>query len=185
MVAAEPLSEEPQGMDDMDDDMGLLHASIPSIPHAIASPTIADRDTESQQFPTPTRRQIVWVFLRVYSTLFPSLHHFKIKTFLGKTASILAAPAFTALTLTLPVVVIPYENCHISREKTFGSECPLIDFEEEGMEQALIAEEEVEHEMHDLAFNKWLLAAQSILGPLFCAGVITSMCTRLITSVLD
>jgi len=42
------------------------------------------------------------------------------------------------------------------------------------MERALIAEEEVEKDLHDLIFNRWLMAVQCILGPLFCAGVLCS-----------
>jgi len=122
---------------------------------------------------------MVSILLRVYGTLFPSLLRFKTKTPLGKIVSIFAAPAVMALTLTLPVVVIPYEHNLISREKTFGGEGRLLDFEEEGIERALIAEEEVQEGMHDLAFNKWLLAAQCILGPLFCARVLASMCIML------
>jgi hypothetical protein len=55
-------------------------------------------------------------------------------------------------------------------------ESPLIEFEEEGMERVLIAEEQVEEEMHHqpLEYNKWLLATQCIFGPLFCVVVLFS-----------
>jgi sodium/potassium/calcium exchanger 6 len=91
---------------------------------------------------------------------------------LGKVASVFAAPAVLALTLTLPVMVTPYENSHTHEEKIQGSEGRLIDFEEEGIERALIAEEEVQEDMHEMKFNKWLMAAQCALGPLFCVGVL-------------
>jgi sodium/potassium/calcium exchanger 6 len=108
----------------------------------------------------------------IYRTLFPSLHHFRSKTVLGQIASVFAAPAVMLLTLTLPVVVTPYESRHHSHEKTPGQEDNLIDFEEEGVERILIAEEEVEEEMHGMPFNKWLTAVQCICGPLFCAAVL-------------
>jgi sodium/potassium/calcium exchanger 6 len=91
---------------------------------------------------------------------------------LGKIASIFAAPALLALTLTLPVMVTPYENPYSHEEKTQGSEGRLVDFEEEGIERALIAEEEVQEDMHEMKFNKWLMAAQCALGPLFCVWVL-------------
>jgi sodium/potassium/calcium exchanger 6 len=110
----------------------------------------------------------------IYHTLFPSLHHFRSKTILGKIAAIFAAPAILVLTLTLPVIVTAYDNGHMSREKILGAEGRLIDFEEEGIERVLIAEEETREEIHDLTFNKWLMATQCALGPLFCVGVLFS-----------
>lgn len=123
-------------------------------------------------------------------------------------ASVLAAPAVLALTVTLPVHVTPH-GMSGSDEKAaavaaatahgFGGggggvmegsaplqgipgtapvferpDTRLVDFEEEGIERVLIAEDEVEAEMHPhtLKFNKWLMAAQLVLGPLFCATVL-------------
>jgi sodium/potassium/calcium exchanger 6 len=80
------------------------------------------------------------------------------------------------LTLTLPVVVTPYQSAHHSREKTPGEESNLIDFEEEGIERVLIAEEIAEEEMHGMLYNKWLTTAQCTCGPLFCAAVLFGMC---------
>lgn len=77
-----------------------------------------------------------------------------------------------ALTLTLPVVVTAYEDAGASREKLASSESRLVDFEEEGVERALIAEEEVQEDMHELKFNKWLMAAQCALGPLFAVAIL-------------
>ena len=117
---------------------------------------------------------------RTWHTLFPTLHHFWSKTFLGKIVALFAAPAVMALTITLPVVVTPFEAAQ-SMEKppavTTGSvDSRLIDFEEEGVEveRALIAEEEVTQELHELKYNKWLMAAQCIFGPLWCATVLFS-----------
>jgi solute carrier family 24 (sodium/potassium/calcium exchanger), member 6 len=147
-----------------------------SVSHTSA-PTISDSDAESQQgLPLTWWRLILSTFTLAFGTLCPSLHHFRSKSLLGKVVSIFAVPAVMALTLTLPVVVIPYESHHISREKAFAGEGRLIDFEEEGIERALIAEEEVQEELHELAFNKWLMAVQCICGPLFCVGVLFSAC---------
>jgi sodium/potassium/calcium exchanger 6 len=151
----------------------------PSIVYTAASSTASDIDTESQQFsPPPKRRHRVMRALdAIYHTLCPSLHHLGSKTVLGKVAAIFAAPAIMALTLTLPVVVTPYYDGKKAEEKTFpsGSEGRLVDFEEEGIERVLIAEEEVQEDMHDFRFSKWLTAAQCIFGPLFCVGVLFGM----------
>jgi len=86
-------------------------------------------------------------------------------------AAIFAAPAVTALTLTLPVVVTDYHDAIAPFEKP-ENVGRLVDFEEEGVARALIAEEVVEEEMHDLKYNKWLMATQCALGPLFCVAIL-------------
>lgn len=145
---------------------------IPTISRTPASP-VSETDTESQHYIPPTRRQRVGrVFAHTFHLLFPTLHHFRSKPFLGKIAAVFAAPAVMALTLTLPVVVTAYEDVGASKEKIHRSESRLIDFEEEGVERALIAEEEVAEEMHELKFNKWLMAVQCALGPLFCVAIL-------------
>ncbi|KIM85010.1 hypothetical protein PILCRDRAFT_817849 [Piloderma croceum F 1598] len=168
LLVTPALSDEPEELDD-----DSIRPAIPSISRTPASPTTSDGDDEAQQYTPPTRRQrILHILGRTGHILCPSLHHFRSKSFLGKIASIFAAPAVLALTLTLPVMVTPYESSHAHEEKTQGSEGRLIDFEEEGIERALIAEEEVQEEMHEMKFNKWLMAAQCALGPLFCVGVL-------------
>lgn len=112
--------------------------------------------------------------------LFPTLHNFQQKTFVGKIAAVFAAPAVMVLTLTLPVVVTVYDIGGESQEKLFGDQSRLIDFEEEGVERALIAEEEVQEEMHEMKFNKWLMAVQCALGPLWCIVVLFGTRFRLI-----
>ncbi|KAJ7104199.1 Sodium/calcium exchanger protein-domain-containing protein [Mycena belliarum] len=147
--------------------------SVPSISRTPASPTNTDIDAESQNFQPPTRRQrLLYVVASAYNTLFPSLHRFRSKTVLGQVASVFATPAVMLLTLTLPVVVTPYQSAHLSREKTPGDAGNLIDFEEEGIERVLIAEEEVAEDMHGMLYSKWLTAAQCTFGPLFCAAVL-------------
>ncbi|KAJ3734244.1 Sodium/calcium exchanger protein-domain-containing protein [Lentinula guzmanii] len=156
------------------DDPSSMSSSIPTISHTPASPT--GTDTESQNFPhlPLTKWQRLKNLLGVcYYTLFPTFHHFRSQSVLGQIASMFAAPAVMLLTLTLPVVVTPYVPAHHSREKLDSSH-NLIDFEEEGIERVLIAEEEVEDELHGVGFNKWLTAVQVLLGPLFCVAVLFS-----------
>jgi len=140
---------------------------------------VSETDTESQHshglYTMPSRRQrFTHVLGHTFHLLFPTLHGFRTKSFLGKIAAVFAAPAVMALTLTLPVVVTAYESAGKEREKLHGgqSESRLIDFEEEGVERALIAEEELTEEMHELKFNKWLMAVQCTLGPLFCVAIL-------------
>ena len=165
---------------------GYGHTPIPSISHTPASPiSSAESDTESQTYvevPLSRRQRVFRFVAHVGHILFPTLHEFWSKSFLGKIAAVLAAPAVLALTLTLPVVVTSYENPDASEKRhSMGgtSVSPLVDFEEEGVERALIAEEEVEEEMHELKFNKWLMAVQCCLGPLFCAAVLLGACYQL------
>ncbi|CDO75173.1 hypothetical protein BN946_scf184866.g14 [Trametes cinnabarina] len=150
------------------------HTSLPSISHTSASP-LSEGDSESQTYVAPTRGQRIWDSLaHIGHILFPTLHNLGGKSFLGKIAAVFAAPAVVMLTLTLPVVVTSYEDMGASEKRKGRSpeQGPLVDFEEEGVERALIAEEEVEEEMHEMAFTKWLLAVQCFLGPLFCAVVL-------------
>ncbi|TBU46792.1 Sodium/calcium exchanger protein-domain-containing protein [Dichomitus squalens] len=159
---------------------GGQHTRIPSISHTPASPTsVSDTDAESQtcvEVPRTRRQRVYKALAHVGHILFPTLHDFWSKSSLGKIAAILAAPAVMALTLTLPVVVTAHESPESSEKRRHSaagsSVSPLIDFEEEGVERTLIAEDEVEEEMHELKFNKWLMAVQCCLGPLFCAAVL-------------
>ncbi|EMD34076.1 hypothetical protein CERSUDRAFT_117589 [Gelatoporia subvermispora B] len=149
------------------------HQSVPTISRTPASP-VSDVETESQRshyIPLSRRQRIARAIFQTFHILFPTLQQFRSKSFLGKIASILAAPAVMALTLTLPVVVTAYEGVHPS-EKAQGTENRLIDFEEEGVERALLAEEDVEEEIHELKFNKWLMAVQCTLGPLFSVAIL-------------
>jgi len=97
---------------------------------------------------------------------------------MGKVVSLFAAPAVMTLTVTLPVVVTPLEpeeSVEKLPETAEGStDSRLIDFEEEGVEveRALIAEEETAKELRELKYNKWLMAAQCIFGPLWCVAVL-------------
>ncbi|KAG2037702.1 Sodium/calcium exchanger protein-domain-containing protein [Suillus americanus] len=154
---------------------------IPSISHTPASPTDAasTATTEVEPYVPPSKLKRAWrVVRKTYYILFPALHHFREKNALGKIASLLAAPAVMALTLTLPVVVVPYDSNGSASEKMHkhhhnaGEDGRLMDFEEDGIERALIAEEVMQQDLHEIEFNKWLMAAQCVLGPLFCVGVL-------------
>lgn len=106
--------------------------------------------------------------------LFPTLHHFDKQSLLGQIASIFAAPAVLVLTVTLPVVVTPLAGSLAAKEKLYADDAPLMDFEEEGVQRVLIAEEEVQEEMHEMKFNKWLMATQCALAPVVCVKVLFS-----------
>jgi sodium/potassium/calcium exchanger 6 len=149
---------------------------LPYIMRTPASPSASTSDagSEEQLYVPPSKRQHVWFVLRqTFHTLFPTLSNFRQQSILSKIACILAAPAVLCLTLTLPVVVTPYGNDPASPEKMLtGGDARLVDFEEEGQERVLIAEEEMEENMHQLQFNRWLMAVQCICGPLFCIAVL-------------
>lgn len=139
----------------------------------------SETDTASQQFtPPPKPQKAKHVLYRMWHTVFPTLHHFWDKTFVGKIVSLFAAPAVMALTITLPVVVTPYvTNNSVEKLSATVAGTPdsrLIDFEEEGVEveRSLIAQEEPVDELHELKYNKWLMATQCIFGPLWCAAVV-------------
>ena len=180
------------------DGSGLAPIPIPVISRTPASPTSTtaddDDDTESQTLVMPSRRaRVAGALAHAAHVLFPTLHGFWAKPLLGKVAAVLAAPAVMALTLTLPVVVTAYDDAGAAAEKhrahaagggAEGGEGRLIDFEEEGVERALIAEEEVEEEMHELGFNKWLMAVQCCFGPLFCVVVLFGASSAGFVSVL-
>lgn len=128
--------------------------------------------------PTPiTRWQLIKRRVQPYfHTLFPHLQNISKKSVLSVLVAIFATPGVLALTITLPVVITSYEN---------PSECPaandtmngrLVDFEEEGVERVLVAEDELKEDLDEGTYHKWLTAVQCILGPLFCMSIIIGMC---------
>jgi len=137
-----------------------------------SSITVSDAESDEQLYTPLTKCQRIRAALgNAYHILFPTLHNFRQQGLLTQMACVLAAPAVLCLTVTLPVVVTPYNNSHSSYEKLYA-DARLVDFEEEGIERALIAEQEVEENIHELSFSKWLTAAQCVLGPLFCVQVL-------------
>ena len=174
-INEEHQSAHPDGLNDyFSSRQNYQLQTAPSIYRIPPSPSTTLSDTESdEQLYTPlTKRQRIWATLgKAYHILFPTLHNFGQQSRLTQMACILAAPAVLFLTLTLPVVVTPYNNLHASHEKIYG-DARLVDFEEEGIERTLIAEQEVEENIHELTFSKWLTAVQCVLGPLFCVQVL-------------
>jgi sodium/potassium/calcium exchanger 6 len=147
---------------------------IPEISHTPASPR-SDTNSDVAHHIVATRRQSICLALtRTSHILFPTMHEFKTKSLLGKFAAVFAAPAVFALTITLPVVVRPYDSLGRRYEKDPSTVNTLTTFEEDGIERTLIAEEVVLEEMHELKFNKWLMAVQCAFGPLFCTAVLFS-----------
>ncbi|KAI0033562.1 Sodium/calcium exchanger protein-domain-containing protein [Vararia minispora EC-137] len=146
--------------------------SIPIISHTPASPD-TPTISESRQASKPSqRRRILRIIGYAWHILFPTFHDFRDKSILGKIAAIFAAPAVFALTLTLPVIVIPYDAAHSHYEKSMSTTDSLIAIAEGATECALLAEEDIQEEMNHISFNKWLMAAQCTLGPLFAIGVL-------------
>lgn len=132
---------------------------IPSISQTPASPhemLPLPEEVEVENPPAPPRG-LWYVLVRTWHILFPSLHHFKSKTLIGKIVSLLAAGS---------------HGSH--EEKIYGHETRLSEFEEEGVERALIAGHEVQEELREIQFNKWLTAVQCIVGPLFCVTILFS-----------
>ncbi|GJE99905.1 sodium/calcium exchanger protein-domain-containing protein [Phanerochaete sordida] len=157
--------------DSMDLEGGMDNMPIPTISHTPASPSITT-DSEPEQYIPPTRRQRFMRTLGVaFHVVFPTLQNFRHKSFLGMVVSVFAAPAVMVLTLTLPVVVTNHDSPGSPAEKLEDTG-RLVDFEEEGVERALTAEDVVEDEMHELQFNKWLMAVQCVLAPLFCVAIL-------------
>jgi solute carrier family 24 (sodium/potassium/calcium exchanger), member 6 len=144
---------------------------IPEISHTPASPR-SDNSSDIAHYDFATRHQNVRLALkRMCHILFPTMHEFKTKSLLGKVAAVFAAPAVFALTITLPVVVEPYDSLGDRYEKAPST---INIFEEDGIERTLVAEDVVLGEIHELRFNKWLMAVQCAFGPLFCTAVLFS-----------
>lgn len=155
---------------------------VPSIFRTPASPstTASELDSEEALYIPRSRWQRIWLGIRkAFHILFPTLAHSRKQSVLVQLACVLAAPAVLCLTLTLPVVITSSDSSRLSPEKTFGSDSRLVEFEEEGMERILIAEEEIDED-HELAYNKWLTAAQCVFGPLFCVQVLFGGYMRLL-----
>ena len=164
-----PLPESPLILIDSD-----IEPRIPEISHTPASPR-SDTDSDVAHHIVATRHQRVRLALtRTSHILFPTMHEFKTKSLLGKVAAVFAAPAVFALTITLPVVVRPYDSPGYRYEKASSMVNTLTTFEEDGIERTLAAEEVVLGEVHELKFNKWLMAVQCAFGPLFCTAVLFS-----------
>lgn len=181
-VASRPSSDtrtEPRDMPSVDPQdyfsTNIPTRPIPPILRTPASPQDSTSDASSIEplyTPPDNSSGLLGVLGQAYHILFPTLHNFRQQTALSQVACVLAAPAVLCLTLTLPVVVTPYENGRAAPEKMYNTDTRLAEFEEEGVERTLFAEQEVQDNLHQLSFNKWLMAAQCVFGPLFCAKVL-------------
>lgn len=144
---------------------------VPEISHTRAS-LRPDHSSDIALHEVATHRQTVRLALkRVCHILFPTMHEFKTRNLFGMVAAVFAAPAVFALTITLPVVVEPYDSLGDRYEKAPST---ISIFEEDGIERTLVAEDVVLGEMHELRFNKWLMGVQCAFGPLFCTAVLFS-----------
>jgi sodium/potassium/calcium exchanger 6 len=161
----------------IDDEEGIVRS-----PGTEASHVVFAEDTLPS--PPPSKRaRLRLAFTRTMRVLFPTLVYFTDKSFVGMVVALFAAPAVLALTVTLPVVFTPQGDEKVLTKGNEATGTPLddgsteeqlIDYEDEGAEWTLVAEDIVGEEMHELRFNKWLMATQCILGPLFCAAVLLS-----------
>lgn len=178
-----PPEHTPHRLSEDETTLEVTHPIAITITHTPASPRSEADESEAEGLYVPLTRtqRVLRVLGHVFRILFPTLHEFRAKSIVGKVVSVLAAPAVMILTLTLPVVVTDFTGAELREEKRVVDEDDersvirserLIDFEEEGVERTLVAEQEVEEEMHELKFNKWLMAAQCVLGPLWCVAVL-------------
>lgn len=103
--------------------------------------------------------------------LFPHLHNFPNKSVLSILVAIFATPGILAFTITIPVVITAYGETNVPKPDE-TTEARLIDFEEDGIERVLVAEDELKEECYETQFNKWLTALQCALGPVFCVLVL-------------
>ena len=145
--------------------------SVPEISHTLPSLRL-DNNSDIAYHEVTTHRQTVRLALKsMCHILFPTMHDFKTKSLLGKVLAVFAAPSVFALTITLPVVVgSSYDGLGDRYEKA----STINTFEEDGIERTLVAEDVVLREMHELRFNKWLMAVQCAFGLLFCTAVVFS-----------
>lgn len=184
LSARSPLSSAPLPPDDLapssqeEAPLILIDSTMPRIPEISYTPAspLLDTNRDVAHLTVATRHQgVCLVLTRAFHILFPTLHKFHTKSLLAKVSAVFAAPSVFALTITLPVVVRPYNSVGCRHEKAPSMISALSTFEEDGIERTLIAEEQVLEEMHELQFNKWLMAVQCAFGPLFCAAVLFSM----------
>ncbi|KAI9512047.1 Sodium/calcium exchanger protein-domain-containing protein [Russula earlei] len=143
---------------------------IPEISHTPASPQSDTHADVPHHTGAAGRHGARFVLSRASHVLFPTLYEFHMKSLLGKVVAVFAAPSVFALTVTLPVVVRPYDSSSY-REKARSIIITPSSFEEDGVARTLVSEEVLE-ETHELKFSKWLMAVQCVLGPLFCTAVL-------------
>lgn len=148
------------------------NSSSDSIRHMSATPVHSppSRSPSIDETPhiPPTRwHQILPKLKHSSLVLFPHLHNFSNKSILSLLVAIFATPGVLAFTVTLPVVITSHGETDIPRPDD-TTEGRLIDFEEDGIERVLVAEDELKEGLCENQFNKWLTALQCALGPGLC-----------------
>ncbi|KAF8515394.1 Sodium/calcium exchanger protein-domain-containing protein [Hysterangium stoloniferum] len=124
---------------------------------------------------SPTRWQrLCHVLYPTFRILFPHLRHFTSKSVISASVAIFATPGVLALTITSPVVTCAYGEPRRGAVSPANeaSDGRLIDFEEDGVERVLVAEDDLKEELNERIYNKWLTALQCALGPLFCTAIV-------------
>ncbi|KAI5982024.1 Sodium/calcium exchanger protein-domain-containing protein [Pisolithus marmoratus] len=129
---------------------------IPSIPRTPESLTDSGASVDAERYVPPTKGERTRrVLARACHILFPTLHLFWSKTLFGKDRRIGWKPRLVG-----------------------------FDFEEEGVEGTPITEEVIQEDFHEMKFNKWLVAAQCVFGPLFCVVVLFRGTKHLLWSLI-
>ena len=149
--------------------------TVPPLPAiSVDSPSSRTSSDEGLNYPPTLWQRIISVLKHTYHVLFPHLHSFSSKSFINIVVAIFATPGVLVLTVTLPVVMTPYGDSQQSRlpKPDEAAEGRLIDFEEDGVERVLVAEDELKDELYTAHFNKWLTACQCMLAPLFCVVMV-------------
>lgn len=145
---------------------------VPTILHTPASPSDTLSLTETElvdSFVIDRRPKWKRALSATFKTLFPTLQNLRQASIISMITLITAAPPILALTLTLPVVVTPH-HAQVSDKLPEEQAMSAISGPEDDV---LAAEDMVEADLHGgLAFNKYLMAAQCVFGPLFCVKVI-------------
>ncbi|PPQ66549.1 hypothetical protein CVT24_007114 [Panaeolus cyanescens] len=147
---------------------------VPTINQVPASPsdTLSLTDTELANSIVIDRRP-KWqrALSAAFQILFPTLQGLHKASIISMITRITAVPPIFALTLTLPVVVTPHQSQQMSTDKM--PEEQALSALSTGEDDVLVAEDLVEAGLHGgLTFNKYLMAAQCVFGPLFCVKVI-------------
>ncbi|KAG6327015.1 hypothetical protein ID866_12074 [Astraeus odoratus] len=167
--------ERPASPDLLDDGIALRSPfspqTIPSISHTPALPDGSDASTDVERYVPLTKTQrLYYVIARTCYILFPSLHYFRSKGFLGKIASLFAAccrGADAEAPYRRNAVQEPREPEGEEEDYHAAHDTPLVESEVVMMERTLVAEEAIQEDLYEMKYNKCLMAAQCVLGPLF------------------
>ncbi|KIJ52641.1 hypothetical protein M422DRAFT_26210 [Sphaerobolus stellatus SS14] len=133
-------------------------------------------DDELHYRPPTFWQRIQHTIYRISQIIFPHLHNFSHKSIASIFVGIFATPGVLALTLTIPVVTTSMEEgVHLRSPVDDTINTHLLDFEEDGVERVLVAEDELKDELYGGAYHKWLTAFQCAIGPIFCVSMVMGM----------